>query len=203
MTARSRILRGQTSQLTVVDPETVLVLEEDLTSERDRTLSKAWDAGYADGLERARAKAEHESDQARATLGLAQLALTDAAMQAANAFELERGRLERGAVELAFALTKAILARELELSSSPGEEAIARAVSKSPSGGQLVVRLNPRDIETIGDEGGLDTGMKIVADPSIGPGGCLLEVGTTVVDARIEAALERIRRVFDEATGHE
>jgi flagellar assembly protein FliH len=201
--AKSRILRGQTSALSIVNPEALLVLEEDLTSERDRALSAAWDAGYADGLEQARVKAEHESEQARATLGLAQLALSDAATQAAAAFELERHRLECGAVELAFALTKEILARELELSHSPGEEAITRALSKSPPGSQLVVRLNPRDTETIGHETGLDAATRIVADPSIGPGGCVLEVGTTVVDARIETALERIRRVFDEATGYE
>jgi flagellar assembly protein FliH len=106
-------------------------------------------------------------------------------------------------VELAFALTKALLARELELSRSPGEEAVTRAIGESPSGSQLIVRLNPSDIETIGDEKVAGEATKIVADPSIGPGGCVLEVGTTVVDARIETAIERIRRTFDEAMGHE
>jgi flagellar assembly protein FliH len=200
---RSRILRGQTSQLSIVDPEALLVLEEDLSSERDRMLSAAWDAGYADGLERARAKAERESEQARIALGHARLALGEATTLAAAAFELEHRRLECGAVELAFELTRAILARELELSHSPGEEAITRALSESPPGSQLAIRLNPRDIETIGVEAGPEAARKIVADPSIRPGGCVLEVGTTVVDARIETALERIRRVFDEATGHE
>jgi flagellar biosynthesis/type III secretory pathway protein FliH len=200
---RSRILRGQTSQLSIVDPEALLVLEEDLSSERDRTLNAAWDAGYADGLERARATAECEAEQARTTFGRARLALSDAATQAASAFELERRRLECGAVELAFALTKAILARELELSRSPGEEAITRAVSESPAGCELIVRLNPADVETIGDETRLDAATRIVADPSIGPGSCVLEIGTTVVDARIDTALERVRQVFDEATGHE
>jgi flagellar assembly protein FliH len=201
--ARSKILRGQTSQLSIVDPEALLVLEEDLTSERDRTLDAAWDAGYADGLEQARALAEREQEQARTTLGLAEFALTDAATRAASAFELERHRLECEAVELAFALTKALLARELELSRSPGEEAVTRAIGESPSGSQLIVRLNPSDIETIGDEKVAGEATKIVADPSIGPGGCVLEVGTTVVDARIETAIERIRRTFDEAMGHE
>jgi flagellar assembly protein FliH len=199
----AKILRGETSQLAIVDPETVLVLEEDLSSERDRTLSAAWDAGYADGLERARAETESEQEQARTTLDRAQMALRDAATRAASAFELERRRLECGAVELAFALTKAILARELELSRSPGEEAITRAIGESPPGSQLIIRMNPVDVGTIGDEIVSDAAMKVVADAAVGAGGCLLEVGTTVVDARIEAALERIRRVFDEATGDE
>jgi flagellar assembly protein FliH len=200
---RSKIVRGQTSQLSIVDPEALLVLEEDLSSERDRARAAAWDAGYRDGLERARLEAERQSEQARSTLGLAQLALTDAATRAAAAFDLERRRLECGAIELAFSLTKAILGRELELSRSPGEEAITRALGESPAGSQLIVRVNPKDIETIGEERLLDGATKIVADPSIGPGGCILEVGTTVVDARIETALARIRRAFDEATEHE
>jgi flagellar assembly protein FliH len=201
--ARSKILRGQTSQLSIVDPETVLVLEEDLRSERDRALSSAWAAGYADGLELARTQAERDSEQTRTTLGLAEKALSDAATRAATAFELERRRLECAAVELAFALTEAILARELELSRSPGEEAITRALGESPLGGQLIVRLNPTDIETIGNPARSNGARRIVADPSIGAGGCILEVGSTVVDARIETALERVRRAFDEATGLE
>jgi flagellar assembly protein FliH len=200
---RSRIVRDQTSHLSVVDPETLLVLEEDLSSERERTRAAAWDTGYQDGLEQARLEAERQSEQARSTLELAQLALGEATRQAAASFDLERRRLEAGAVELAFSLTKAILSRELELSRSLGEEAITRALGESPPSTQLIVRLNPGDIETIGASNGVDEATRIVADPSIGPGGCVLEVGTTVVDARIETALARIRRVFDEAVGPE
>ena len=151
--ARSRILRDQTAELSIVKPEVLLVLEEDLASERERTIAAAWDSGYADGLARARSyEPEADAEQARTDARLAQLALGEAATRAASAFELERHRLECAAVELAFSLTKAILARELELTRSPGEEAIARAVSEAPPGGQMTVRLNPGDVETIGAE---------------------------------------------------
>ncbi len=43
--------------------------------------------------------------------------------------------------------------------------------------------------------------MTIVPDPSVGAGGCVLEVGAAIVDARIEASLERVRRVLDAAMG--
>jgi flagellar assembly protein FliH len=198
--APSNILRDQNRELSVVSPEALRFHQEDLSSERERTLAAAWDAGYADGLQRAQLNAEGEAEQARTTLGLAQLALTEATTRAAAAFALERHTLECAAVELAFALTESILARELELVRSPGEEAIVRAIGEAPPNGEMVVRLNPGDVETIGDQVRPDGSPRIVADPAVGPGGCILEVGTTVVDARIETALERVRQAFDEVT---
>jgi flagellar biosynthesis/type III secretory pathway protein FliH len=199
--APSKILQDHNRELAIVTPEVLHLVEEDLRSERERTLSEAWDSGYADGLEQARTDAAREAEHARATIDLAQLALTEASKSAIGAFELEHRRLQREAVELAFVLTETVLVRELQLSDSPGMEAIARAVAEVPSGAAMTVRLNPADVRTIDVSSRPEDAPKIVADAAIGQGGCLLEVGTTVVDARIEAALGRIRQVFDEVTG--
>jgi flagellar assembly protein FliH len=197
----SKILRDHDLELAIVSPEVLQLTQEDLSSERERVLNEARQVGYAEGLERARAESAAEAERARATIGLAQLALAEAASVALAAFELEHQRLEREAVELAFALTGTVLGRELELARSPGADAIARAVAEVPLGGAMTVRLNPGDFQTLDAATRPEEAPRIVADPAVGPGGCMLEVGTTVVDARIETALERVRQVFDEVIG--
>jgi flagellar biosynthesis/type III secretory pathway protein FliH len=50
----------------------------------------------------------------------------------------------------------------------------------------------------IGDAAQLATGraLELVADPSVAPGDCILEVGACRVDARIDSAIARIAEVL-------
>ena len=127
-------------------------------------------------------------------------ALESAIARAQVILETERQGLERAAAELAFKITEAMVGRELKLSSSPGLEAVRRALAESPENDGAVVRLNPADAEALGDISELKSAT-IVPDPSIGVGGCVLEVGAAFVDARIEASLARVRTVLNEAAG--
>jgi flagellar assembly protein FliH len=94
-----------------------------------------------------------------------------------------------------------VLASEVTTSADPGGEAITRALAETPANDHSVARLNPADVATLGDTRALPPGVTVIADASVGRGGCVLEVGPAMIDARIETALERVRHVLDDAIG--
>lgn len=106
------------------------------------------------------------------------------------------------AVELALAIAEAVIGRELAVAEYPGADAIVRALALAPDRGPVLARLHPADAATVGDAGALVPGreLEVVADPSVEPGGCLLEVGPARIDAQIGAAVQRVR---DELLGPE
>ena len=202
MTTRSAVMRGDTASLLVIRPEVLPIDHDALVSDHARVEREARAAGYAAGLAAAQSEAQAAAEAAAAAQACAFSALQAAIAQAHGVLETERRGLERSAAELAFRIAEAVLARELALSSSPGLEAVQRALAESPESGGAVIRLNPADAEALGDASQLHEPVTIVPDSAIGAGGCVLEVGAAFVDARIEACLARVRKVLDEATGN-
>lgn len=192
-------MRDDTSLLNVVRPAQVPI-EGPLLSERERAEREGWARGHAEGLACARTQAAAELAASRAALDSALRALGEAAARAQAVLEGERRNLDHAAAELAFRICEAVLARELALSASPGLEAVQRALAEAPQAEDAVARVHPSDLEAMG-ELEAPPGLSVVADPAVGPGGCLLEVSSTLVDARLETALARVRAVFDEAMG--
>jgi flagellar assembly protein FliH len=198
---RSTIMRGDTEMLSVVKPQVVLVGEAELLSARERAEHDGRESGYAAGLAAARAEMQVAAEKARLAQESAFTALDAAVAQARSVLVTEGSRLEHAAVELAFNIAQAVLGRELKLATSPGLEAIRRALAESPDSDGAVVRLNPADAQALSGNDQVPRGVTIVPDPSVGAGGCVLEVGAALVDARLETALERVRRVLDDAMG--
>jgi flagellar assembly protein FliH len=197
---RSVIMREDTAVLSVVRPEALLVDDDAVLSARERAERDARRAGYTAGLSEARAETEAASQQAHAEQASVLQALEGAVAQARKILESERPRLEHAAVELAFQIAQAVLARELKLAVSPGLDAVRRAIAEAPETTGAVIRMNPVDVQALGDASQLGESLTVVPDPDVGAGGCILEVGAALVDARIEASLERVRKVLDEAT---
>lgn len=101
------------------------------------------------------------------------------------------------ATTLAFELTKVLVGRELELSTSPGIDAIKRALQLAPKTGDLNIHLNPSDAtacQTAATESFIN--IKIFPDEQIDSGSCIVDIGATTIDAQINTALERVRKVL-------
>ncbi|HTZ09363.1 MAG TPA: FliH/SctL family protein, partial [Acidimicrobiales bacterium] len=99
---------------------------------------------------------------------------------AAVAHELRAAAMEqaaREAVELAFELTEALVGRELALDPSLTVDALKRALALVPQGEDLVVRLHPSGALTTDEVQDLvkDASVRVVADPDIEVGGCVVE----------------------------
>lgn len=200
--ARGRVLRGAQVGAAVADLGTVssraaraIVVDPAIVEAAARDgytggFEEGYEAGYAEGLGRA----EHHTEMLRVLVGrLGQAAETFGARET-----LAREDVEDQVVATAFRIAEAIIGRTLE---DPGERArtaIARALRLAPETGIAVARLNPADAAAIGDPATLATGraLELVADPGIAPGDCIVDAAECRVDARIDAALDRVREVL-------
>lgn len=111
--------------------------------------------------------------------------------------------IEREVVDLALGLAAAIVGHEVAASTDPGADALRRALQLAPSRGAAVARLAPADVERLADHAAIAPGrsVEVVADPTVASGGCIVDVGSTSIDASIEGALERARAVLTGIAG--
>jgi flagellar assembly protein FliH len=109
-----------------------------------------------------------------------------------------RVQLEDQVVGVAMQIAEVIVGHELAQPDGRGRDAIARALALAPAHGDVTARLHPADIAVLGDAGTVAPGrmLAIVADPSLTPGDCVVDVASCRIDARISAALERAREVL-------
>ncbi len=128
--------------------------------ESSEAARQGYEDGYAGGLAKAalEAAATREEEHKRVELALAAVSKALASVQEADS--LLRSELGTTVPKVAFALLEELLGRELELSANPGREAVARALALVESSQHATIRLNPRDIELLGDIGDLPSAMK-------------------------------------------
>ncbi len=156
-------------------------------------------AGFEEGFQAGLADAA-AGDEAARTAQVCRL--SDALITTAVAARSHRAeavsRAEHEAVELAFELAEALLGRELSLNPSLSIEAVTRAVALVPKGEDLVVRLHPDDVITPDELQAVvaDASVKVVIDPEVEPGGCVVEAGPCRIDAQVGPALERARALI-------
>ncbi|MDE3205550.1 MAG: hypothetical protein KGQ66_15195 [Acidobacteriota bacterium] len=157
---------------------------------------QGYDEGYRVALEEvAAAEAASRSVQLRRvvdSLAAAAAAMAEARLEAMQLVANE-------AAELAYQLAESFLQRELV--AGPGAiEAVARAIHLVPEGHDVIVRLHPGDSLSPEEVQPLvpEAAVKVVADPQVEPGGCVVVAGPCRVDSQLGPALERAREVLDE-----
>jgi flagellar assembly protein FliH len=192
---RSRIIRG------LALPRHASPLEAELAApaapvdpavaaaEEQRGYDDGYRAGMAEGLAAGRAAMAAEAAAATARLEHAVAALDEAAADLRRRQALELTGLEDALARTAVDLAAAIIGRELQVSASPGADALARALALVPAGVTARARLHPADAALLDAE----STVTIVPDPVIEPGGCILEVGDSRIDAQLGPALDRVR----------
>ena len=171
---------------------------ESLESFRARAVRDGYEDGYADGQARAAAEAERTREALLSRVEAA-IASLEGAVHSAQRLDVERrAELQSTASELAFTLLEELLARELALSVNPGRDAITRALELDKGTEPATVRLNPRDLDALGELADLAKGrqLSLIADASVDPGGALVEIGRSTLDGQLRTALERVRGVL-------
>jgi len=152
-------------------------------------------AGFAEGHESGLAAGIEEGNRRGAAM------IASAVSTLARAVTVLEAKAEEVAVvtenrlaAAAYELATAIVGRALHASPEVAIARLGRALALTPEG-ETVVRVNPADAATIGE---LDFGraLTVVPDPQISAGGCLVEVGATIVDSRLDVALDRAREVL-------
>jgi flagellar assembly protein FliH len=151
--------------------------------------------GFAAGFEQGRAHATVEAQRQLADF-VAQQGQS-AGQQMARLFEQAQAQLSaaeqtlaQGLLEIACELARQVLRRELATDPTALQPVLHEALGLLLADGKTtVVRLNPSDRETLANGAPNELAslaLTLVADPSITPGGCVIESAGTVVDATVQ-----------------
>ena len=174
----------------------------------ERASMRGHAAGYAAGrkqvekeLEALREAIEVEGTR-RARQGSAEVQHALEAL-ARSAADFQRRQLpvlqdvEASIANAAIELAEAIIGRELSATADSARAAVERAVHEAgPTG--AAIRLNPQDVAVIAAGGALESGLQLVADPSIERGDAVIDVANGSIDARIASSIARARAALQE-----
>ena len=150
---------------------------------------------FGQGFEQGRAHAVVEAQRQMADFVTQQG--QGAGQQMARLFEqaqaqlaLAEQTLAQGVLEIACELARQVLRRELATDPNSLQPVLREALGLLMADGKsTVVRLNPSDRDTLANGAPNELAslaLTLVADPSITPGGCVIESAGTVVDATVQ-----------------
>ncbi|PZS25846.1 MAG: flagellar assembly protein FliH [Pseudonocardiales bacterium] len=189
------------------------VPQEVLAAARAVAHAEGYATGWAQGRQEAAAAVHVEAARAEREHRTAERAHADLIAQALTALDIAAtGLAERCAPALAdagdavaaiaFAVIEALFAHELAAAADPALDAVRRALSATPAGRPVLIRLHPADHAAIagsaaadaaGDQGRM---VNFVADHTVAPGDAVAESDAVTVDAGLHAALARVREVL-------
>jgi flagellar assembly protein FliH len=155
------------------------------------------EAGFQAGMEEAQQAGAEQTRQAIMALHqvigqLNETADTMRRREATAAIDIENE-----VVRAAFEIACVLVGHELEHSASIGNDAIARALQVAPREGVIVARLHPAIAGMVDPEAAAPgRSLQVVADPTVAPGDCIVDVNGCHIDARLDAALERVRALL-------
>jgi flagellar assembly protein FliH len=178
-----------------------------MAGEHDAGYAAGWAEGFAASAEEGRCAGYEDG------IAIAERQVVDRVARALDAIEVARRDLEaRDAAsidELAagigptvVAIVEAVLQREVRDGAEAVVQAIHRGLALAPDRGDVVVRLQPDDVEALRATStslvDLAPGraLELVPDPAIGAGGAVVDVGACTIDAQLTSAVARVREVL-------
>ena len=118
----------------------------------------------------------------------------------------ESRNLEKELVELALAVARKVVGREVTVRPDTVAHLLHEAIGHLEHAGTLTIRLNPADLERLSDvssqvlSGLNDPGrVRFEADASLSVGGCFIESEAGEMDVRVEQRLRAIEDAFQAA----
>jgi len=145
-----------------------------------------------DSLERERQVLEAE----RVALARARGALETAAARLADLQAQVLAEAEDHLLDLAVEIARKVIAQEIEAGRCDIEPIVRQALDRAPPKRECVVHLHPDDLaalEKAGDGVADLAHLRLVTDPSVGRGECVLETAEGTVEARTDDRLHHVR----------
>ena len=164
------------------------VFQEKLQHARDAAHAEGYAAGHADGTREGNARLDaYVGDQGRT----AAEQLASAVAGAQQGLEAAQQRIADSVVEMACALARQVLRRELAMDPLALQPVVREALGTLTADGKpAVVRLHPQDLELMRaplQEEFAGVTVNWLGDASLSPGDCMVESAGTVIDGRLEA----------------
>ncbi|EAX48667.1 flagellar assembly protein FliH [Thermosinus carboxydivorans Nor1] len=169
---------------------------------KKEAFDQGYQEGYRHGVQQGRQEIEAEMQGA-----LRQAADQAGQLLAAAEREYRQTLLdaERHIIDLALAVARKILAREIEENPMVVLPIVRAALEKVRDQEQITILVNPEDFGVVLEAKrdlelviGRERALQIVADNTVGRGGCLLDTPFGMVDARIDTQFEMIKRVLED-----
>jgi flagellar assembly protein FliH len=173
----------------------------------DQAATRGYAAGYAAGARAAAIDAElamretalradELEAEAREALRIALRTLDAAALRADLMRRPVIAEADAALAASALELAEAILGSELNDHAGAARAAVARALSVAANDEVLVVRMNPADLELLGDLPIQLESARLVGDPQLSHGDVELETPVGTIDARLKTSVERARTIL-------
>ncbi len=175
-----------------------------IPSEVDELDMQAYQKGFNDGIEKGTKEGEvagfeHASKKLEPLLDGLQQAL----MQLGNLRQNTYRIIEQEVVELALAIARKVICREIEVDKEVVVCIAREALSKVEDPGRITIKMNPSDYQFINGTkyqlsemiGNIDN-VTIEPGKNISSGGCVIETNLGEIDARIEQQLQVIEDSF-------
>jgi len=157
---------------------------------------KAYEKGFRNGQSEGEAKALEE---VKALLAY----LKDLGQVIALSQEKSIASAEESVGRLALAVASKIVKREIEIDETVVQNIVRESLEAVKGVKTIKLRVNARDMDRIRDHKDVllraadgISDFEIIEDPRVEQGGCIVETGFGVLDARIESQLQEIGRAF-------
>ncbi|OGP15074.1 MAG: hypothetical protein A2052_05230 [Deltaproteobacteria bacterium GWA2_54_12] len=115
-------------------------------------------------------------------------------------------KCEREMVELSLSIAKKVIQRETVIKEDGVLECLRAALRAVVAGGQIAVRVNPKDLDMVNANraelarfSGAAKGMSVESDETISRGGCAISTNFGEIDATIETALQEVEEKLNDA----
>lgn len=167
--------------------------------------AQGYAAGWAEGRQVAAAEAAETAAVVAAEHALAEerrelehrdavAALTSAASHLLDVIDSTCTQLEQQGTDLALALVREVLGHELRVATSA--DVVRRVLQVLPDAPSARVRLAPGIVDDAVVADLKARGVAVVADPTLSPADAVVETDTSMVDLRIDSAMERLAKVL-------
>jgi flagellar assembly protein FliH len=166
--------------------------------------AQSYQEGFNEGLEKGLSEGETAgSERAAQKLEPVLDSLQQVLQQLKNLRQDTYQRLEKEVVDLALAIARKVICREIEVDKEVVVGVAREALAKIEDPGKITIKLNPSDLKFINETkyqlsemiGNIDN-VKLESEGSIQRGGCLVETDLGEIDARIEHQLQAVEESF-------
>ncbi len=151
------------------------------TQEKEAILKKAYDDGYQNGLKN----------------------VTELIAQAKLSIGQEIALVESEVIKLVIACAKKVVQKELEFYPESIVDIVHNALTAARQQHELFIRVNPKDIEILHENKSIlmealarAIDVDIREDPSIEPGGCIIDTEIGSIDARLSIQFEMLEKLL-------
>lgn len=168
---------------------------------------KAYQEGFQDGLEKGQQAGETAALE-RATRKLEPLvaSLQQALARLKNLRQDVYGRIEMEVVELALAIARKVICREVKMDKEIVVCVAREALTKVEDPARIKIKMNPGDLQFINETkyqladlvDNIEN-VTLAGEESVQSGGCVIETNLGEIDARIENQLQAVEESFRSA----